>query len=83
MTTKLNFGEALEYMKLGESVTREEWRKHRSVKFLRARFPTLHSQETHPYIIYSHRGKVDVPFTPGNEEIFAEDWRIIPYEETV
>lgn len=69
----LNFGEALEALKIGKSVRLPNWSP--DVK-IRAQYPDENSKMTAPYLyVESRYGRV--PWKETMIELFSEDWIIL------
>jgi len=71
---KLNFGEALEALKLGKKVTRKGW-SNKDIH-LELQVPDKNSKMTKPYI-YMCKYKDKFPCDLSCESIMGEDWVII------
>lgn len=78
----LNFGQALEILKLGGKVMREGW--NGSKMYLQYQFPDEHSKMTFPYLYLTiHDGTQSnvtgverrLPWQPAQVDIFSEDWQ--------
>jgi len=69
----MDFGDAIQLMKNGESAARQGWS---GGVFLRLQKPDDHSKMTGPYI-YFQRGEMDpycIPWVPSQEDMLATDW---------
>lgn len=71
----MNFGQALEALKLNSSVAREGWNGKNM--YLRLQRPDAHSKMTLPYIyMYTAQGDL-VPWLASQADLLSEDWIII------
>lgn len=77
----MNFGEAIEQMKIGSPVCRAGW--NGKGIFIKLQRPDEHSKMTHPYIYIDTTGlatsnpaapKVVVPWLASQTDMLAEDW---------
>ena len=80
----MNFGQALEDLKLGAKVARKGW--NGKGIFIELQVPDEHSKMTHPYIFIDTTGlqtenpdapKNRVPWLASQTDMLAEDWVII------
>jgi hypothetical protein len=71
----MNFGQALEAMKLGSKVTRVDWNRGRNIS-LEIQFPDINSKMTKPYI-YMNKDDDKFPCDLSCESLLADDWQII------
>ena len=72
MNPQMNFSEALEALKRGESVTRRGW--NGKGMWIALQRPTETSKMTLPYIYMSTAQGDLVPWLASQTDIFAEDW---------
>lgn len=77
----MNFGQALESLKLGSKVQRDGWNgKGMWVEMQR---PDQHSKMTLPYLYLNYPIDAQntpgarVPWHPSQTDVLAEDWRIV------
>lgn len=68
----MNFGQALEALKIGQCVTRTGW--NGKGMWLAAQYPDAHSANTRPYIYIVPVGGGRVPWVASHGDLFAEDW---------
>lgn len=68
-----DFGIALEYIKKGIKVCRRGWNGRGM--FVQCQVPDTWSKMSQPYI-YITNGKKLSPWTPSQEDIFANDWMV-------
>jgi len=82
-TSSMNFGLAIEAMKMGRRVRRRGW-NGRGI-FIELQVPDAHSKMTHPYIYIDTTGlKTDNPDAPKNRvpwlasqtDMLSDDWEI-------
>jgi len=75
----MNFGQALEKLKKGESIRRHGW--NGAGMWLDIQEPDLNSKMTHPYMVMHipkcPEGLRLLPWQPAQVDLFAEDWEII------
>lgn len=73
----MNFGLAVEAMKMGDKVTRKGW--NRKGMWCEIQFPGENSKMTKPYIFITVPGDMDiiVPRTPVQSDMLADDWEIV------
>jgi Protein of unknown function (DUF2829) len=80
----MNFGQALEQLKLGAKVAREGW--NGKGIFIELQVPDEHSKMTHPYIYIDTTGlQTDNPAAPKNRvpwlasqtDMLSEDWVVV------
>jgi hypothetical protein len=80
----MNFGQALEDLKLGAKVARKGW--NGKGIFIELQVPDEHSKMTHPYIFIDTTGlqtenpdapKSRVPWLASQTDMLAEDWVIV------
>ena len=78
-TKNLNFGEAMEYLKIGRSVIRDGW--NGKGMCLTAQFPDENSKMTHPYLFMTipdcDEGIRKLPWQPAQVDIFSNDWSVL------
>lgn len=71
----MDFGIALAHLKAGSKIARKGW--NGKGMFVKGQFPDEHSKMSQPYIyIKGAKGQV-LPWTPSQEDLFAEDWEVI------
>lgn len=71
----MNFGQALDSLKLGSKVAREGWNGKNM--WLALQTPDLYSKMTLPYI-YMFTAQADlVPWLASQTDILAEDWVVV------
>lgn len=80
----MNFGQALEDLKLGAKVARKVW--NGKGIFIELQVPDEHSKMTHPYIFIDTTGlqtenpdapKSRVPWLASQTDMLSEDWVIL------
>ena len=75
----MNFGQALETVKVGGKVVRPGW--NGSGMHMKAQFPDENSKMTHPYLFITVPGCKEgvrlLPWQPAQVDVFAEDWEIV------
>jgi len=75
----MNFGQAIEAVKVGKKVTRPGW--NGGGMHMEAQYPDEHSKTTHPYLLMVVPGCEEglrlLPWQPAQVDVFAEDWRIV------
>ena len=80
----MNFGQALEALKLGIKVARKGW--NGKGIFLELQIPDEHSKMTQPYIFIDTLGLVTtnpnapkgrVPWLASQTDMLSEDWQIV------
>jgi hypothetical protein len=80
----MNFGQALEDLKIGAKVARKGW--NGKGIFIELQVPDEHSKMTHPYIFIDTTGlqtenpdapKSRVPWLASQTDMLAEDWVIV------
>ena len=80
----MNFGETLEYLKLGGRCYRSGWNGQGI--FIELQFPDASSKMTVPYIFIDSTGlktsnqdapKVRVPWVPSQTDLLATDWKML------
>lgn len=84
----MNFGDALEVIKLGGAVARSGWNGNGLT--VRSQIPDAYSKMTMPYLYieYPHSDKTNAgdrcPWVPSVSDIMAEDWKTIvpPLQES-
>jgi hypothetical protein len=83
-TSGLNFGDAIEALKLGNKVARDGW--NGKGIFIELQAPTETSKMTSPYIFIDTTGlqttndlapKSLVPWLASQTDMLANDWRIV------
>lgn len=71
----MNFGQAIEALKVGKRVSRSGW--NGKGMWLALQVPDANSKMGHPYVYMSDvTGKL-FPWNPNNLDVLAEDWGII------
>jgi hypothetical protein len=84
----MNFGDAIENLKIGHRVARSGW--NGAGIFLELQNPDADSKMTHPYIYIDTTGlktenpaapKVRVPWLASQTDMLAEDWFILQYTD--
>lgn len=74
MNSQMTFGEAVEALKAGETVTRTGWNGRGM--YLALQVPDDHSKMTLPYI-YMRTAQGDlVPWLASQTDILSDDWQI-------
>jgi len=73
----MNFGQALELLKQGKKLARNNW--NGKGMYILLQIPDEHSKMTIPYIYMdstqsNSNAKVVVPWLPSQSDILAEDW---------
>lgn len=69
----MNFGQALEMVKMGNGMRLPKWSKDVVIK---AQYPDEHSKMTAPYLYVESRfGRI--PWKETMIELFSEDWEIV------
>jgi hypothetical protein len=80
----MNFGQALEDLKIGQKVARNGW--NGKGIFIKLQVPDLYSKMTSPYIYIDTTGlqtenpdapKSRVPWLASQTDILSEDWVIV------
>lgn len=80
----MNFGQALESLKLGSKVARSGW--NGKGIFIKLQRPDEHSKMTHPYIYIDttglqsdnpHAPRSLVPWLASQTDMLADDWDIL------
>jgi hypothetical protein len=83
-TSEMNFGHALEFLKMGHKVARAGW--NGKGIFIELQRPDEHSKMTSPYIFIDTTGlktdnpaapKSRVPWLASQTDMLAEDWMIV------
>ena len=69
----MDFGKALEQVKLGDSMRLPEWSQDVLIK---AQFPDAHSKMTAPYLYVESRFGM-VPWKETMIELFSENWEVV------
>ncbi len=72
---RMNWSEALEFLKAGKSVTRDGW--NGPGQFIAMQFPNELSKMTLPYIYIQTVQRDLVPWLASQTDQLAEDWRLI------
>lgn len=70
----MNFGQALEELRAGQTVTRSGWNGKR--QFLALQVPDEHSKMKRPYIYISPVGGDLVPWVASQSDLLADDWAL-------
>lgn len=81
----MNFGEALEYLKIGHGVARSGW--NGKGMWLELQLPDEHSKMTLPYVYLNYPATADGPYPDGarvpwlasQTDMLANDWEAMPY----
>lgn len=71
----MNFGQAIESLKLGSKVAREGW--NGKGMWLNLQVPDEHSKMTLPYIYMFTADKQQVPWLASQTDMLSEDWVIV------
>ena len=77
----MNFGQALEALKLGSKVSREGW--NGKGLWLELQRPDEHSKMTLPYLYLNYPNDAAntpgarVPWHASQTDVLAEDWRLV------
>lgn len=71
----LNFGEALDYLKIHHSLAREGW--NGKDMFIKLQTPDEHSKMRRPYIYMSPVDGELVPWVASQSDILADDWVVV------
>ncbi len=71
----MNFGKAIENLKLGNRVSREGWNGKNM--WLALQVPDTHSKMQRPYIYMSDAQGLLVPWLASQTDVLAEDWGIV------
>lgn len=68
----MTFGDALEWMKAGQKMTREGWvcRDVIYAKYTR--------EGIRPYLVTQSLKCEPIPYTATDADIFADDWEVVP-----
>ena len=68
----MTFGDALEWMKAGQKMTREGWvcRDVIYAKYTR--------EGIRPYLVTQSLEREPIPYTATDADIFADDWEVVP-----
>jgi len=69
VTSTVSFSEAIESVKKGLKISRAGWVRTN----VTAQIPDKLSKMTKPYLVVNS-GRSKFPFTPSQEDIFADDW---------
>lgn len=72
----MNFGQALEQLKLGNRVVREGW--NGKGMWIELQRPDENSKMTRPYIYMKAVNDELVPWVASQSDILAEDWGVTP-----
>lgn len=90
MKSNLDFGQALDALKLGARISREGW--NGKGMWLELQRPDAHSKMTLPYVYLNYPKNADwfpgarVPWLPSQTDVLADDWCIldepVPADET-
>lgn len=68
----MDFGEALNLLKQGKSVTRENWNGHG--QYLKLQTPDENSKMRRPYIYISPVDGDLVPWVASQSDLLSDDW---------
>jgi hypothetical protein len=71
----MNFGSALEYLKVGERVTRDGW--NGKGMWLELQVPDEHSKMSRPYIFMKTVDGQLVPWVASQSDLLADDWCLV------
>ena len=71
----LNFGQAIEAMKLGSKVARDGW--NGKGMWIALQVPDQHSKMQQPYIYMCPVGGKLVPWLASQADMLANDWQIL------
>jgi hypothetical protein len=71
----MNFEKALKELKDGYPITNKNW--NGKSMYLRLQSPTYLSKMTLPYIFMKNADGDLVPWTPSNQDLFSEGWKVI------
>ena len=75
MSEKMNFGQALEALKEGKSVSREGW--NGKGMFLTLQRPDENSKMKRPYIFITPDAEHVVPWVASQADLLGEDWSVV------
>jgi hypothetical protein len=78
----INFSDALQAAKEGQSISREGW--NGKGLFVMAQRPDEHSKMGNPYLYIDAKalGGERNPWVPSQTDLFAEDWVVLTDNET-
>ena len=72
----MNFGQAIEALKIGKRLRREGW--NGKGQYIELQVPDEHSKMKHPYIyIHPVDGRL-VPWLASQTDMLADDWEVVP-----
>lgn len=71
----MNFGQALEQLKLGSKVSRNGW--NGKGMWIHLQVPDVHSKMSLPYIYMKTADDKFVPWLASQTDVLAEDWVIV------
>ena len=71
----LNFGQAIEAMKMGSKVARDGW--NGKGMWIALQVPDQHSKMQRPYIYMCPVGGELVPWVASQSDMLANDWNIV------
>ncbi|OKI54535.1 DUF2829 domain-containing protein [Micromonospora sp. CB01531] len=71
----MDFGQALDELRQGKTVTRSGWNGKR--QFLALQVPDEHSKMRRPYIYISPVDGDLVPWVASQSDLLAEDWLLV------
>jgi hypothetical protein len=71
----MDFGGALEYLKVGERVTRDGW--NGKGMWLELQRPDEHSKMSRPYIFMKTVDGQLVPWVASQSDLLADDWGLV------
>lgn len=71
----MKFGEAIEAVKAGKRIAREDWNGKNM--YLELQRPDEHSKMTLPYIYMKTAQGDFVPWLASQTDILSEDWKIV------
>lgn len=68
----MTFGDALEWMKAGQKMTREGWVCYDVI------YAKYTREEIRPYLVTQSLECEPIPYTATDADIFADDWEVVP-----
>lgn len=71
----MHFGEALDALKQGQKVARENW--NAGGQWVHMQVPDEHSKMRRPYLYLSPVGGDLVPWVPTISDVLSEDWSVV------
>ena len=66
----MTFGDALEYLKAGRIVRREDW-------LTTDRVACCYTADMQPYLVVWYEDNEPIPYTVTDIDLFANDWRVV------